>query len=45
MSDESTNPGEQPVNDGGTTAPQPEEDPTEEAFAAAEKPTNDGGGS
>jgi hypothetical protein len=45
MSDESTNPGEKPVNDGGTTAPQPEPDPTEEALAAAEKPANDGGGS
>jgi hypothetical protein len=43
MSDESTNPGEKPVNDGGTTAPQPEPDPTEEALA--EKPANDGGGS
>ena len=24
MSDESTNPGEKPVNDGGTTAPEPD---------------------
>jgi len=44
MSDESTNPGEKPVNDGGTTAPEPDPD-TEEALAAAEKPANDGGGS
>ena len=44
MSDESTNPGEKPVNDGGTTAPQPDPDPTDEALAA-EKPANDGGGS
>jgi len=45
MSDESTNPGEKPVNDGGGNAPQPDPEPTEEALAAAEKPANDGGGS
>ena len=45
MSDESTNPGEKPVNDGGTTNPQSDSNPPEEDFAAAEKPANDGGGS
>ena len=43
MSDETTNPGEKPVNDGGTTTPQPDSEPTLDA-AAAEKPVNDGGG-
>jgi hypothetical protein len=44
MSDETTNPGEKPVNDGGTTPQTPDPDPDLEAAAAAEKPVNDGGG-
>lgn len=43
MSDETTNPGEKPVNDGGTT-PQTDPDPTLDAAVAGEKPVNDGGG-
>ena len=45
MSDESNNPAEKPVNDGGGgTAPEPDPETDEEAVVA-EKPVNQGGGS
>lgn len=44
MSDESNNPGEKPVNDGGN-APQPEPEPDADSAMTAEKPANQGGGS
>ena len=44
MSDESTNPAEKPVNDGGGNAPQPDPEPDLESAVGAEKPVNDGGG-
>ena len=46
MSDETNNPGDKPVNDGGN-APQPEPEPDDDAAPAlvAEKPKDDGGGS
>ena len=43
MSDETPNPGEKPVNDGGGNAPQPDP-PDADAAVAGEKPVNDGGG-
>ena len=45
MSDETPNPGDKPVNDGGGNAPQQEPEPDTEAAIAAEKPKDDGGGS
>ena len=45
MSDESNNPADKPVNDGGGTAPQPDPEPDSDPLIAAEKPANQGGGS
>ena len=44
MSDETTNPGDKPVNDGGGSAPQPEPE-EDDATVAPDKPVNQGGGS
>jgi hypothetical protein len=44
MSEETTNPGETPANQGGGTAPQTESEPTEEQQVAGETPVNQGGG-
>lgn len=43
MFDETNNPGEKPVNDGGN-APQQEPEPDTDPALAAEKPKDDGGG-
>ncbi len=45
MSDETNNPGETPVNQGGGTTPQPESEPTQTEQRTGETPVNQGGGS
>lgn len=45
MSEETTNPGETPANQGGGTAPQPDPQPTDDATVKGETPVNQGGGS
>jgi hypothetical protein len=44
MSEETTNPGETPANQGGGTTPQTDSQPTEDVVVAGETPANQGGG-